>query len=67
VLELAHAACRGTALAPRVVGGARLGDVRHIVASPALARTVLGFQASEPFGLDADPDRGAVRPAAVGR
>jgi dTDP-L-rhamnose 4-epimerase len=51
VLDLAHAACHGTALEPVVVGGARLGDVRHVVASPELARTVLGFEASEPFAL----------------
>jgi dTDP-L-rhamnose 4-epimerase len=66
VLDLAQAACHGTALEPLVVGGARLGDVRHVVASPALARTVLGFQAREPFDLDADPDRDALRPAAAG-
>jgi len=31
---------------PRVAGGARPGDVRHVVADPALARKVLGFTAS---------------------
>jgi UDP-glucose 4-epimerase len=36
-----------------VVGGARLGDVRHIVASPSRAAAVLGFQAVEPFDLTA--------------
>jgi dTDP-L-rhamnose 4-epimerase len=36
--------------APRVVGGARAGDVRHIVADPAKARQVLGFQAGVSFG-----------------
>lgn len=52
VLELAIAACEGTDLAPQVVGGARLGDVRHIVASPERARSVLGFAAEVPFSLD---------------
>ena len=51
VLELAEAACSGTPLVPAVVGGARLGDVRHVVASPAKARSVLGFEAVEPFTL----------------
>ena len=49
VLALARAACEGTALQPLVIGGARLGDVRHVVADPALARSALGFEASEPF------------------
>lgn len=51
VLELAEAACEGTDLVPEVVGGARLGDVRHIVASPASAEARLGFVAAAPFSL----------------
>ncbi len=35
--------------APVVVGGARPGDVRHVVADPARARAVLGFRAAVPF------------------
>jgi dTDP-L-rhamnose 4-epimerase len=35
--------------APEVVGGGRAGDVRHVVADPALAARVLGFRASRPF------------------
>ncbi len=35
--------------APQVVGGYRIGDVRHIVASPARAQTELGFTASVAF------------------
>jgi dTDP-L-rhamnose 4-epimerase len=50
VLDLARAACDGTGLVPRVVGGGRLGDVRHIVASPDRAEALLGFRAVEPFG-----------------
>jgi dTDP-L-rhamnose 4-epimerase len=34
---------------PRIVGGARAGDVRHIVADPAKARRVLGFAATTSF------------------
>jgi dTDP-L-rhamnose 4-epimerase len=49
VLDLAGALCEGTGLAPTVVGGGRLGDVRHIVASPARAAELLGFRAVEPF------------------
>jgi dTDP-L-rhamnose 4-epimerase len=50
-----------------VVGGARTGDVRHIVADPALARSVLGFQAAVGFdeGIRAfagQPMRAPVRP-----
>jgi dTDP-L-rhamnose 4-epimerase len=44
--ELA-AACGGPA--PRIVGGARAGDVRHVVADPALARQLLGFTAAVGF------------------
>lgn len=51
VLDLAEAVCAGTGLVPDVVGGGRLGDVRHIVASPHLAEERLGFVASEPVSL----------------
>ncbi|GAA5102824.1 NAD-dependent epimerase/dehydratase family protein [Haloechinothrix salitolerans] len=44
--ELARA-CGGPA--PEIVGGARPADVRHIVASPARARDVLGFAATTGF------------------
>lgn len=49
VLDLAEAVCAGTGLVPEVVGGGRLGDVRHVVASAARAASVLGFRAVEPF------------------
>jgi dTDP-L-rhamnose 4-epimerase len=53
VLELAQAlaaACDApAAAAPRVTGEWRAGDVRHIVASPALAAERLGFRAQEDF------------------
>jgi dTDP-L-rhamnose 4-epimerase len=58
VLDLARAVCEGTSLEPEVVGGARLGDVRHVVASPARAAAVLGFRASEPFVLSRAVRRG---------
>lgn len=44
--ELARA-CGGPA--PRIVGGARPTDVRHIVADPARARELLGFTAGVEF------------------
>ncbi len=45
----------GSDLKPEVTGGYRLGDVRHVVASPALARSELGFSAeiSPSVGLPA--------------
>lgn len=48
VLEMAQhlAAAVDPALAPDVVGGYRLGDVRHVVASPERAGAVLGFRAT---------------------
>ncbi|MEJ7844321.1 MAG: NAD-dependent epimerase/dehydratase family protein [Acidimicrobiales bacterium] len=52
VLDLATAlatAAGPAAPAPRVVGGARVGDVRHIVASPARAAATLGFTAEIGF------------------
>jgi dTDP-L-rhamnose 4-epimerase len=45
-VELAKA-CEGPA--PRVVGGARPTDVRHVVADPAKARELLGFTAQVGF------------------
>jgi dTDP-L-rhamnose 4-epimerase len=49
VRELADALAAGTGLEPQVVGGGRLGDVRHVVASPDRAAKRLGFRAVEPF------------------
>ena len=52
---------------PRVVGGWRPGDVRHIVASPARAAEDLGFVAGIPFEAGmAEFARAPQRPAAVG-
>lgn len=49
--EMARAlqAAHGDAPDPVVTGEYRLGDVRHVVADPARARTVLGFTAREDF------------------
>jgi dTDP-L-rhamnose 4-epimerase len=55
VLDLAWASCAGTGLEPIVVGGGRLGDVRHVVANPARAAERLGFRAVEPFDVRALP------------
>ena len=50
VLDVARGlAATAGAPAPRVVGGYRLGDVRHIVASPARAAVELGFRARVPL------------------
>jgi dTDP-L-rhamnose 4-epimerase len=59
------AACGGPA--PVVVGGARPGDVRHVVADPAAARRLLGFRASTRFaeGVGAFASDPLREPAAV--
>jgi dTDP-L-rhamnose 4-epimerase len=51
VLELATTMCEAYAapLPPRVVGGYRLGDVRHVFASPERLRSELGVEASVPL------------------
>jgi dTDP-L-rhamnose 4-epimerase len=49
VLEVAATISAGTGLEPEVVGGGRLGDVRHVVASPERAAQALGFRAAETF------------------
>jgi dTDP-L-rhamnose 4-epimerase len=52
VLDLAnalHAAIGSGAPAPVVTGDFRLGDVRHVVASPARAATAIGFAARVQF------------------
>ena len=54
VLDLAAAVATAVAgpseaVAPEVVGGYRLGDVRHVFASPERAARELGFRASTPF------------------
>ncbi|MBA2282208.1 MAG: NAD-dependent epimerase/dehydratase family protein [Acidimicrobiia bacterium] len=48
VLELARSTCEGTGLEPDVVGGGRLGDVRHVVAGPSRAAAAIGFRATGP-------------------
>jgi len=47
LLEMAEilALADGRGLTPEVVGGYRLGDVRHVVADPAAARTAIEFTA----------------------
>ena len=44
-----HAAAGDGAPAPEIVGGYRLGDVRHVFADPARATEVLEFTAREDF------------------
>jgi dTDP-L-rhamnose 4-epimerase len=47
ILEVArHVSAGAEGPAPKVTGGYRLGDVRHIVAAPARARAELGFEAA---------------------
>lgn len=54
ILDVARLVAEGTATRtePEVTGGFRLGDVRHVVASPARATEALGFTAEIP------PDQG---------
>jgi dTDP-L-rhamnose 4-epimerase len=65
VLDLAGALCRAMdpAREPMVVGGYRLGDVRHVFASPARARAELGFRTSVDFekGMAAFARQSSVR------
>ncbi|MBA2953120.1 NAD-dependent epimerase/dehydratase family protein [Nocardioides sp. MAH-18] len=46
ILRVAELVGAGSGIDPEVTGGFRLGDVRHVVASPALARAELGFAAA---------------------
>ena len=50
VLDMAEALRPDGAPPPRVVGGFRLGDIRHVFADPTRAELMLGFTASVPFG-----------------
>ena len=50
-LAEAHRPQHQPPLVPLVTGLWRLGDVRHIVASPSLAFDVLGFEAQVPFAV----------------
>jgi dTDP-L-rhamnose 4-epimerase len=52
ILDLAQAMCdaMGSALEPVVTGAWRLGDVRHVFASPERAASLLGFKAA--IGLE---------------
>jgi dTDP-L-rhamnose 4-epimerase len=49
IWDVAVALAEGSGIEPEVAGGHRLGDVRHVVASPDRAREVLGFQAQVRF------------------
>ena len=46
ILDVARLVGSGTGIEPEVTGGYRLGDVRHVVASPERARAQLGFAAA---------------------
>jgi dTDP-L-rhamnose 4-epimerase len=46
ILDVARLVGSGTGIQPEVTGGYRLGDVRHVVASPERARAELGFTAA---------------------
>jgi dTDP-L-rhamnose 4-epimerase len=49
ILDMAEALRPPTAPRPQVVGGYRLGDIRHVFASPDRARHELGFTADVTF------------------
>jgi dTDP-L-rhamnose 4-epimerase len=63
VLEMAQALARACdappAAQPRVTGEWRAADVRHVVASPALAAERLGFRAEEDFDAGMEEFAGA--------
>jgi dTDP-L-rhamnose 4-epimerase len=65
LLDVARALCRaaGSGLEPEVVGGYRLGDVRHVFASPVNALEALGFRATVELadGLRAFAGQSSVR------
>lgn len=62
IAQVAAAIC-GPGLEPRLTGGFRAGDVRHVVASAARARTELGFSAEVPPGVGlADLANAPLRP-----
>ena len=50
VADMARALAGPSGPAPDVTGDFRLGDVRHVFASPERAAEVLGFRAEIPFG-----------------
>ncbi|MDF1605534.1 NAD-dependent epimerase/dehydratase family protein [Nocardioides sp. YIM 152315] len=54
ILDVARLVGAGSGIEPEVTGGYRLGDVRHVVASPGRARGELGFAA------EVTPGRGLV-------
>jgi len=49
IVDMAQALRPDGAPAPELVGGYRLGDIRHVFASPDKARAELGFEASIDF------------------
>lgn len=49
ILDMADALRPAGAPAPQVVGGYRLGDIRHVFASPERAAAQLDFRAAVPF------------------
>ncbi len=68
VLDMAvalHAAYGEGAPAPQVVGGYRLGDVRHVFASPARAAQRIGFAAAITFAAGMEEFAHAPQRAAV--
>lgn len=50
ILDMANALRPPGSPHPEVVGGFRLGDIRHVFASPERAALELGFEAKVPFG-----------------
>ncbi len=66
ILEMAEALRPDGAPAPQVVGGYRLGDIRHVHASPERAEEVLGFRAEIGFEQGMTEFRTAALRATVG-
>ena len=66
VLDMAEALRPDGAPAPEVVGGHRLGDIRHVFASPTRAREQLSFTAAIEFESGMQEFRDAPLRASVG-
>ncbi len=66
ILDMANALRPAGAAAPSVTGAYRLGDIRHVFASPERARSELGFEAAVSFAAGMTEFAAAPLRASVG-